>query len=349
MCTLSLIHENRNYHINNSIIFLKLFWFIYFHFYKLNFEYDDFILSIYSKSLTSANFCYKLSFYFKIKSNQCRQNCFQIQKYGGFGNQIVSFLRSVQLAKKIGVSLIFFQPGFIMQQQTFLYNGIYFNTTTSKSFKYFTGKCFRHNFFFPIPYLPRISFDIDHSFRLFFRKLLLNISIPNDALVIHLRSGDIFERSKYPSYGQPPCQYYRDVLKMKNWSRVIIVSSSTNNPCVNILCKEVEQKHVPNSFIKDISILLNAPNIVFSRGSFGFAIIALSCKLKNIFMFNISSSRIPNHMNCVPTDEYFDSVIKNWKNTRSQKKKMISSYCKKWEFIPYGSKNLNIFMHEDIF
>lgn len=333
------------------MINLKLFLFsiIYFLFYRLNLKRDDYILSVYSESLISTNFCSRLSFFFKIKSNKCSKSCFQIQKYGGFGNQIVSFLRSVQFAKKMGVSLIFFQPGFIMQKQSFLYSSIYFNTTNSKSFKYFNGKCFRNNFFFPIPYLPRISFNIDHSFRLFFRKILLNISIPNDALVIHLRSGDIFKRSKYPSYGQPPCHYYSDVIKMKNWSKVIIVSSSTNNPCVNILCKETDQKYKHNNLINDISILLNAPNIVFSRGSFGFAILALSCKLKNIFMFNISSSRIPNHMNCVPTNEYFNSVIKIWKNTRSQKKKMINSYCKKWEFIPYGSNNLNAFMHENIF
>lgn len=315
------------------------------HFYKSFNHYASILIY----SVKYPQLCDPLKFFFKTCN--CSQPCFQIRKYGRFGNQIVTFLRSVQLAKKIGVSLIFFYPGFIMQTQSFIYKDIFFNVSTSKIFKYhYLGKCFYHDFYFPIPKLPRLFYDIDDSFRYLFRKYLHNMSIPDDTLVIHLRSGDVFYQKVPSLLGQPPCNYYRDVIHSKNWSKVIILSETNGNPCVNILCQEIGKKFEPHDLKTDLSILLNAPNLVLSKGTFGFAIIALSVKLKNIYMFNVSSSRIPNHFNCIPTDNYYLSILKDWKNTISQKKMMISSHCEKWEFITKGDpQNLEIFMHENIF
>lgn len=33
-------------------------------------------------------------------------------------------------------------------------------------------------------------------------------------LYAHFRSGDVFKRIPHPHYGQPPCQYYTDAIRM---------------------------------------------------------------------------------------------------------------------------------------
>ena len=88
-----------------------------------------------------------------------------------------------------------------------------------------------------------------------------------------------------------------------------------------------------------MSILLNAKNLVVSRGTIGFSIILLSNKIKNLFMFNRSVSWLPDHLNCVPTDVYYNDLIKHWKNTTYQRNLMLTSKCERWEFFKKDSND----------
>lgn len=103
--------------------------------------------------------------------------------------------------------------------------------------------CLVFQFFHPTPtmdQLPPIEFH--SSFWLNFQQFMLNKSkfnMPKDALVVHIRSGDIFTRKgAQKEYAQPPCNYYFDVIK--NWSSVISIAEDTKNPCVNLLNRKLK-------------------------------------------------------------------------------------------------------------
>lgn len=274
-------------------------------------------------------------------ANSCKEDCLKMDSRR-FGNAMIQFLRVLQVSRLAGIKTVFFPKNLLNQKKSFSIRGIDFIPMNSTNIL----NCYSKHFFDPIPKLPRLHFFIESEFKTQFKKYLYNITIPNNTLVIHIRSGDIFRRHPFFKYGQPPCNYYLDVIHMRNWSQIILVAEDNKNPCIKILSKEANINFKVNNLTTDLSILLNAPNLVLSRGSFGYAIILLSNKLKNLFMFNQSSSRIPDHFNCVPSDKYYNKILKYWKNSWIQRKMMTNSHCLKWEFIPRGPKNDHIFLHE---
>lgn len=276
--------------------------------------------------------------------------CLELLKEQRLGNQMITFIKGIQLAKYLGIKIVFIKPGFIMQTRPFFYEDIRFELVTSKLYRHhYAGKCNVNRLYYKIyDKLPLITFDLDSKFRSYFAQLLTPVNVSDDALVVHLRSGDIFHKAIHYLYGQPPCGFYREAIQMKNWSKVIIVSEDRRNPCVNILENETNSKFEQHELKYDLSILLNARNVALSRGTFGFAVLALSNKLKNIFMFNMSNSRIPDHMNCIPTKNYYDSVIKSWRNQSFQYKLMKESSCQSWEFIPRGNQSTD-YIHKNVF
>lgn len=288
--------------------------------------------------------CAQVRLIFNQPKKYCIETCLEIVPSYRFGNAMIQLLKAIQVAKISGMKQVYFHSGFLQLSQSFFINDI--NFTVINHNKHLN--CFKNDFFVPLFHLPRVQFEIDNNFKIFFLNSFKKVYIPDDALVIHIRSGDIFKlKGKIePFYGQPPCNYYRHIIHTRNWSRVILIAEDDNNPCVGMLSKEIGMNFVPQSLNSDLSVLLNAPNIAFGKGSFGIAISLFSTKLKHLFMFNQSSSRIPNHYNCIPTNEYYNSVITKWSNSAYQRNKVINSTCDKWEFIPKGSQNIHTFIHD---
>ncbi|CAM9552717.1 unnamed protein product [Choristocarpus tenellus] len=48
-------------------------------------------------------------------------------------------------------------------------------------------------------------------------------------LVIHIRSGDVYSEDPHPGYGQPPLEYYIDILGARDWSRVSILAHADDD------------------------------------------------------------------------------------------------------------------------
>lgn len=167
------------------------------------------------------------------------------------------------------------------------------------------------------------------------------MSLNDDVLVINIRSGDVFTDRKLPlhqrKFGQPPCSYYKEVIRMHSWSDVIFTSENNDNPCVNNVLNMINKKFQKSSLIHDLSYLLNAKNLVVSRGKIGFALVLI--RLKIFFMFNRSVSRLPQHLNCVPTDDYYEDVIRHWANTTYQRNLMLNSKCLSWEYVKNDPNN----------
>jgi len=111
-------------------------------------------------------------------------------------------------------------------------------------------------------------------------------------LVIHLRAGDIFARSKpHPGYAQPPLTFYRlcvDFARAElGTDRVILVYEDEGNPCVPALKSWLDEAGIhcvthSRSLAEDMSILLAASHCVFGHGTFGLAMALLSRQMKTV-------------------------------------------------------------------
>eukprot|EP00903_Cladosiphon_okamuranus_P018343 g16875.t1 len=106
------------------------------------------------------------------------------------------------------------------------------------------------------------------------------------SLVVHIRSGDIFdpmgEGSRRDGFGQPPLQYYLHVLRAKEWDDVTILTAawqdSSLNPTFNILDMLADSgtlgKNVRlfknRSLLTDVREMLCADALATSRSSMSF-------------------------------------------------------------------------------
>ncbi len=117
--------------------------------------------------------------------------------------------------------------------------------------------------------------------------------IDSNALVIHLRGGDIFSRGHY-AYIQPPLSFYEKIINSKQWSKIYLISEDNRNPCFNILkkkyncisCLDANNRNGGNlwGFNEDLSIMIGATNFVASKSSLSPLIIQLSKTIKNVYI-----------------------------------------------------------------
>ena len=107
-------------------------------------------------------------------------------------------------------------------------------------------------------------------------------------LYIHLRSGDIFYSSPNLAYSQPPLCFYNNILTNFKFRNIYIISKDKGNPLTVKLLKEFPTISFSHKTLKeDISLLINAYNIVNSISSFVNSIIQLNYNLLFLWEFNI--------------------------------------------------------------
>ncbi len=122
-----------------------------------------------------------------------------------------------------------------------------------------------------------------------YKKLTIkkDINIDNNTLVIHIRTGDIFNGDWHSLYTQNPLSYF---LKISNeFEKVIVVCGKIhNNPVLEYLKKDKRFYIQSGTFEEDFNILLNAKNLATS-GVSGFPISAalMSQKLENFYHSNL--------------------------------------------------------------
>lgn len=128
--------------------------------------------------------------------------------------------------------------------------------------------------------------------------------ISSDALVIHMRSEDIFGGrvgSMVDLYVQPPYVFYEHIISNTNYPLIVIVSSPDfNNPCIvriEALCKKLNKalRFVSVSVKDDFEYLCNCRNLVLSTSTFAFYAAMLNKNIKNLYVFNT-----PNFFHNVP-------------------------------------------------
>lgn len=173
------------------------------------------------------------------------------------------------------------------------------------------------------------------------RETLLNFLTPNfsfninnpfddDTLVIHIRSGDVFENNPPRYYVQNPLSFYKNIIE--KYEKVIIVTEPDFlNPVLNELKKEKKVIVQSNDLINDFETLLRAKNLVTSGiGTFGIAAALCSKNIKNLYVSDLYLNEHLNYNMLINTDiNVHITKLKNyikigeWKNLPEQKQVMM--------------------------
>ena len=209
--------------------------------------------------------------------------------YGRFGNNFISLVNAIISAKKHKAKLI------IPKHPIFETYNIDFSDGINDDI------LFKDNFYYNNIYTVNISYDeLIQCVKEYIIKMIpknLYNDFPNDVLVIHIRSGyDFLVNNFIEAYIQPPFSYYDKLISETNYKKYLIVSESLNNPVITMLKDKYQDKiiineigntifNINNTFKFDLSILLNAKNIVLSPSTLSIAIACLS-KKHNIYLFN---------------------------------------------------------------
>ena len=162
-----------------------------------------------------------------------------------------------------------------------------------------------------------------------------NINIKD--LYIHIRSGDIFINSINRMYSQPPLCFYQKIINDNNYKGIYILSNGHENPVVDELIKLYPYiKYIHGSLISDISLLVNAYNLVISISTFTFTLIKLNNNLMKLYYYNLLEIATKNvnytiyKMN--PSDKYKKIMERKWKKSKEQLELMMNENCTKSEF-----------------
>ena len=106
-------------------------------------------------------------------------------------------------------------------------------------------------------------------------------------LVIHIRSGDIFQGNIHPDYIQPPFEYYEYVIKKHHYMNVLILSEPDfSNPVIQKLQQTFTFITVSSGTLQnDIGIILGAKNLMIGTGSFAYMLSLCSPHLLQLYCF----------------------------------------------------------------
>jgi hypothetical protein len=174
----------------------------------------------------------------------------------------------------------------------------------------------KFNFFYKnkLPYSSEIyEQNIEERNKILKAAFLINNinKLPENDLVIHIRSGDIFSNSTpHPNFVPPPLSYYTKQIDKQKYQNIIIVCEDTVNPVVNKLLDLYKNSiYTENTLEEDIKLLLGATNVIFSVGTFVPALMRMSDNIKHLYGKPINNEELQ--------DYYI--IMKPWKNTKKQR------------------------------
>lgn len=238
---------------------------------------------------------------------------------GRFGNNLLQLVRCIYYAKNNNYKIICFP-----NHKLFKYNKIELeNTNDIDSYIDFYNEFFDLSKFYlkdPEPYQMK-----EITLKYIKPILIIKYHIENlfsNNIFIHIRGGDIFSKNPHPAYVQPPLNYYENIINNYNFTNINIVHEDNLNPCVNLLKQNSSYNFYSQDLEKDLELLINAENLVFGFGTFGFVIYLLNDKIKKIFFPDYVINELPNgswgdvELNIINLPNYIK--VGEWKNTLEQ-------------------------------
>jgi len=237
---------------------------------------------------------------------------------GRFGNNVFQLCNAIQYCKK---------NNFVFESSDHpLINRFIFNNHIK-----YSEIIQNHNFFYgPATATPEEKFDIIQNIIKLNLKQINIKNINEETLVVHIRSGDIFDTARINSYYiQNPLNYFLKIIDQ--YKETIVIYENNNNPIIDELIKNRNIKIESNDFATDLGIILGASNLCLSGvGTLGPVCSVLSNKIKKLHVTNLVS-----HMKMIKklsASVYIDEIkldlekyIKpgDWKNTKEQRDLMI--------------------------
>ncbi|MFQ6539604.1 MULTISPECIES: hypothetical protein [Aphanothece] len=160
-------------------------------------------------------------------------------------------------------------------------------------------------------------------------------ALPDDHLVVHLRSGDVFEADPHPAYYQPPLAFYLKVLKRRDWSHVHLVFEDFANPVVLALTQYCQGRGIGVSLHSwgldhDIAFLLRGRHFAAGRGTFMQGVIALAPFASTVYSFwpfdpdNVWGLEGVENILIADRKGRYLKRIRPWHNTVRQRSLMLS-------------------------
>lgn len=170
---------------------------------------------------------------------------------------------------------------------------------------------------------PALTFAIDQP------------ALPEDHIVMHVRSGDLFGPDPHPSYFQPPLALYLRSLQQRAWAQAHLVFEDYGNPVVPALISWCAQHALPLTLhswglARDLALLLRAHTLVVGRGTFMPGVVALSRHAQEVhsyWPFDEEGSWGLDHIrNCVYRDrnQAYLKTVRPWRDTPQQRELMLS-------------------------
>ena len=274
-----------------------------------------------------------------------RIDAIHVTKWERFGNSVVQLVNIAALSQKYGIPIVYFED----EHQIFdvsrlsLTTGIPFTRKQRREFAPQDGAILSAVFFFDQPYrlfsgrerqvwmdnhvLPLLppEFSADHP------------RVTDDSITAHFRAGDIFSTQIHRGYGQPPLEYYKMAVAASDAQKVIVVYEDLGNPMIEPFIDHIRATGrlvvaQSSDLGSDLALLFSSRELVSGRGSFLWAIHALSRKLKRFWYFHRPWDESPLarkdiRVNCIHDQrgDYIKSIYRaGWKNTEEQRTLMLT-------------------------
>eukprot|EP00752_Nemacystus_decipiens_P014352 g12769.t1 len=161
-------------------------------------------------------------------------------------------------------------------------------------------------------------------------------------LVLHVRSGDIFDDKVLAYYGQPPLQFYMQVMQDAKWDRVDVVTNGLDKDSLNPVIPALQAKlsagelpanvniHTNRSMDEDLRSMICADGLAMARSTLN-TLTGFHSRAKRIYgpteckgQLNILAVHRPENevIGLVWPGHY--GVYTNWENTSDQRQEMLA-------------------------
>lgn len=267
----------------------------------------------------------------------------QLKRYGRFSNNLIQLVTGIELARRLSLPWL----------KVFDFD--LFQLTAPARLGSLTllppgpelpvgGNFLTGPFYFTEDVAPLLDdFHMIHKYglaRRVLRPLLKLDALPDrraaaDELVVHIRSGDVFDPEPNPNYPQPPLAFYQMIVTRLRAERrigsVCIVAEDRGNPCVDALEHWLGEQRIvcrvqSGSFAEDIATVLGARQVVFGRGTFGVGMCFVSDSITEVHTFaNALYSQMPGLSLVTVTNDPTGGYIKpgEWRRTEAQLRQML--------------------------
>jgi hypothetical protein len=244
--------------------------------------------------------------------------------YGRLGNNIQQCAVGCMLAEALMTQFESIDHEIIAKYQT--------------SFGYSTQELSSKLFYWEGPY-QEVNLPVEHIYRNMRRickeyifphlKVPKREPIPDNTIVIHIRSGDIFDQV-HPNghqYTPNPLDFYNELLS--GFEKAIVVTEpDSNNPIVEILRQNSKVTIQSLSVAEDFATLLAAKNLANSGvGTFCVAAALCSHNIQNFYCTDLMLTEHLNYSMLIGTDVNVSQLKLNnylqvgeWTNTEEQRK-----------------------------